>query len=222
MFLASLFFLISLCSLIFLFIGSGKNVNVYIFLIWQIIVGIATYNNYFTSNPTHFPFVMLITIGISLWLITRINMNTINQKYLLFLHILRISVEYALLMLYLKSKIPVEMTFLGWNFDILIGLSALLIFIFQAIFSVKLPRKFLFLWNIIGLGFLLFIVSIAVLSSPIPIQKFGKGQPSFALLELPFYLLPTCIVPTVLISHILYFKILYNMNDDSVTLTGVK
>lgn len=222
MFLESLFVLISLCSLIFLFIGSGKNINVLVFLPWQIIVGIAIYSNYFISHPTHFPFAMLITISISLWLISRIDINTINQKYLLLLQILRIPVEYALLMLYLKCKIPVEMTFLGWNFDIVIGITAFLIFIYQGLFSASLPRKFLFLWNIIGLCFLLFIVSIAVLSSPIPIQKFGIGQLSFALLEFPFYLLPTCIVPTVLISHILYFKILYNMNYDNVSLTDVK
>ncbi|MEF9478824.1 hypothetical protein OWR28_14875 [Chryseobacterium sp. 1B4] len=204
MLLELLFILIALSSLAFLYIGSGKNINISVLFIWQILVGIVAYNGYFLNYPTSFPFTMLITLGLSFWLISRININAINQKYLLLLHVHRIPVEYALLLLYLKSKIPVEMTFLGWNFDILIGLTALFIFIYQWLFTVAVPRKVFILWNIVGLGFLFFIVSIAVLSSPIPVQKFGIGRSNIAVLAFPFYLLPTCIVPTVLISHSLF------------------
>lgn len=216
-----LFILTSLLCLIFLFVGSGRNMNILIFLLWQILVGIIAYSGYFISYPIYFPFIMLATLCISLWLINRIDINIIDQKYLLLLHILRIPVEYALLMLYFKSKIPIEMTFLGWNFDILIGLTALFIFIYQWLSKTKVPRKIFLLWNIIGLCFLLFIVSIAILSSPIPIQKFGIGRPNIAVLDFPFYLLPTCIVPTVLISHILFFRI-YKLNNGNESIMEVK
>ncbi len=95
------------------------------------------------------------------------------------------------------------MTFAGWNFDILIGLSALIILLYQISSKRKVSRHFSIIWNIIGIIFLLFIVSLAILSSPLPIQQFAFAQPNIAVLEFPYCFLPTCVVPIVLISHIL-------------------
>jgi hypothetical protein len=95
------------------------------------------------------------------------------------------------------------MTFKGWNFDILIGISALVILLYQLTSKRKMNRQFLIVWNIIGIVFLMFIVSLAILSSPLPIQQFAFDQPNIGLLEFPYCFLPTCIVPIVLMSHIL-------------------
>lgn len=207
-----LFTLIAFCSLILFYIGSGKNKKIILFFIWQIIVGIAVFNSYFLKHPIYFPILMLITLTISFLIINKLDINKINNNYLLLINVLRIPVEYSLLLLYFKKKIPVEMTFLGWNYDIFIGFTALIILLYLWILEGKLPRKILISWNIIGLSFLLFIVFIAVLSSPIPIQQFGFDAPNVAVLEFPFYLLPTCIVPIVMMSHIIFIKKLYKEN----------
>lgn len=222
MLLQFLFILVALCSLILIYFGSGKNKEIIIFFIWQIIVGIAVFNGYFLKHPIYFPILMLITLIISFWTINKQDTNKINSNYLLLINVLRIPVEYFLLLLYFKKKIPVEMTFLGWNYDIFIGFTALIILLYLWILKGKLSRNILISWNIIGLSFLLFIVFIAVLSSPIPIQQFGFDAPNVAVLEFPFYLLPTCVVPIVMMSHIIFIKKLYKENHLNITQVNPK
>ncbi len=209
MLLQFLFILIAFFSLSLIYIGSKKNIEITLFCIWQIVVGIAVFNGYFLKHPIYFPIIMLTTLIISFWILKRLDTSKINSNYLLLISVLRIPVEYALLLLYLKNKIPVEMTFLGWNFDIFIGLTALILLLYFSIFKGTLPPKILISWNIIGLLFLLFIVFVGILSSPTPIQQFGFETPNVVVLEFPFYLLPTCIVPIVMISHIVFIKKLF-------------
>ncbi len=98
------------------------------------------------------------------------------------------------------------MTFKGWNFDILIGFSALVLLVYALITNKKFNKQFFIIWNIIGIVFLLFIVALAILSSPLPIQQLAFEQPNIAVLEFPYCLLPTCVVPIVLMSHILLLR----------------
>lgn len=98
------------------------------------------------------------------------------------------------------------MTFKGWNFDILIGLSALAILFYQFISKRKIKPQFFLIWNITGIVFLSIIVTLAILSAPLPVQQFAFDQPNIAVLEFPYCWLPTCVVPIVLISHILLLK----------------
>jgi hypothetical protein len=95
------------------------------------------------------------------------------------------------------------MTFSGWNFDILTGISAFLLLLYIVLTKRKLNSLFFLVWNIIGILFLLIIVSLAILSAPFPIQQFAFNQPNIAVLEFPYCFLPTCVVPIVLLSHLL-------------------
>lgn len=127
--------------------------------------------------------------------------DSLHAKWLTLLHTVRIAVEIILWLLYLQGSIPKIMTFEGSNFDILAGLSSLLVFYF--VFVKKLiGRKILLTWNIVCLALLINIVTIAVLSAPTPMQQFGFEQPNTAVLHFPFVWLPACIVPLVLFSHL--------------------
>lgn len=202
--LQSIFLLISLLSLFFLFYGTGKNKRlVILFLCWQLIIGILAFNQVFLNNPILFPIVILGTIVLTVYALYIIDTKKINSNYLLSNHILRIPVELVLYQLFLQQKLPKLMTFEGWNFDIFIGITALLILIYQLATKRKFKQKFMLFWNGIGMGFLLIIISLAILSSPLPIQQFAFDQPNIAVLEFPYCFLPACIVPIVLISHIL-------------------
>lgn len=149
---------------------------------------------------------MASTIVLSVFVFQKIDVSNINQKILLAIHCLRVPVELILLGLFIQKKIPVLMTFHGWNFDIVIGLTAILFLATPFRITSKLKNKFFLVWNIFGLIFLTIIVIIAVLSSPIPIQQFGFKQPNIAVLEFPFSFLPTIVVPIVAISHLLLMK----------------
>ena len=93
------------------------------------------------------------------------------------------------------------MTVEGRNFDVLSGLTAPLIFYFGYIRK-RLNKTFLLLWNFSCLALLLNVVVIAVLSAPLPFQKFAFDQPNNAVLYFPFVWLPSFVVPVVLFSHL--------------------
>ncbi|MFS4467618.1 hypothetical protein [Maribacter sp. 2210JD10-5] len=134
-------------------------------------------------------------------------------KKLTIIHLVRIPVEFTLLWLFQQKVIPIIMTFEGWNFDIIMGLTAPLIFYFG--FKGKLLRRhFLLVWNGIGILFLAIIFIIAVLSAPFPLQQFAFDQPNVALLYFPYNLLPTFIVPVVVLSHFILIRKLIRLKPE--------
>lgn len=198
------FLIISLLSLLLLYFGIGRDKRLLLFFVsWQILVGTFAILKVFEKHPKLFPLLIVGTIALTFILLKRIDRQNLNPKILLAIHILRIPVELILFQLYLQNKIPILMTFKGWNFDILVGLSALIILLYQLLSKRKINTHFFKIWNIIGIVFLFIIVSLAILSSPLPIQQFAFDQPNIAVLEFPYCFLPTCIVPIVLITHIL-------------------
>lgn len=198
------FTIISLLSLLLFYFGTGRDKRLlFFFTAWQLAVGSLAVLKVFKEKPNLFPLVLLGTVILTFLTVKRIDKQKINAKILLAVHILRIPVELTLYQLYLQNKIPNLMTFKGWNFDILIGFSALALLTYTLITNRKLNKRFFIVWNIIGIVFLLFIVALAILSSPLPIQQFAFEQPNIAVLEFPYCLLPTCVVPIVLMSHIL-------------------
>jgi hypothetical protein len=62
------------------------------------------------------------------------------------------------------------------------------------------------LWNCGGILLLSVIVTIAVLSAPLPFQQLAFKQPNVAVLQFPFTWLPAYVVPVVLLSHIIFIK----------------
>ena len=129
--------------------------------------------------------------------------NKIDAEKLLYIHPVRIVVEFCLLGLFLQNAIPKLMTFEGTNFDILIGFSSL--FVIYLVYKNK-SSKYLLLWNYIGLLFLANIVITAILSAPTPFQQISFEQANTGVFKFPFTLLPGLIVPLVLLSHLLTIK----------------
>jgi len=199
------FLCIVFLSLLLLYFGTGRNSRVLvIYGIWGVLAGVLSYLGFY-SRAGNFPFsmlmIMLPVILLTVYFYRTIPRETLNARYLLAVHIVRIPVEIILFQLYLQKLVPVQMTFKGWNFDIVIGITALLL-----VFSKNLPPLFFKIWNIVGLCFLATIVIIAVLAGPTPIQQIAFEQPNVAILTFPYTLLPTIIVPAVLLSHLLYLK----------------
>ncbi len=153
-----------------------------------------------------FPALLLI---ISLFIFARKSfIAPLPLKVLTLLHVIRIPVELVLLWLSNEKTIPQIMTFEGWNFDILSGITAPFIF-WLAFRGGKTNRALLIGWNIFALLLLVNIVSIAILSLESPFQKFGFETPNRAVLSFPFIWLPAVVVPIVLFSHLASLWILF-------------
>jgi hypothetical protein len=205
------FSIITLLSIVLFYYGTKKKKIVsLIYFTWLVIIGSITLSGFFASNPKSFIVAVVSTIALSVFVFKKVDLNHINKKILLAIHLLRIPVELILLGLFIQKKIPVLMTFQGWNFDIFIGATAILFLLTPFRRESKLKDKVFLIWNIFGLIFLVIIVVTAVLSSPLPIQQFGFEQPNIAVLEFPFCFLPTIVVPIVALSHLLLIKSIIN------------
>lgn len=175
---------------------------------WLLLVGIVSYNGFYAnieSIPPRLPLTMMpVMITLFYLLLTKRGRHFIskfNLKWLTFLHVVRIPVEIVLFWLFLEGKVPQIMTFEGWNFDIIAGITAPLIWYFGFI-KKKLSNRVILVWNILCLLLLMNIVSLAILSLPYGFQFLSFDQPNLAVLYFPFVWLPTFIVPIVALSHL--------------------
>src|SRR5262245_51556178 len=75
----------------------------------------------------------------------------------------RIPVEWFLHRAYLEGAVPVQMTFAGWNFDIVSGVTGAALGVWM-VSGRGLPRAALWAWNLLCLALLVNIVTIAILS----------------------------------------------------------
>ncbi len=127
--------------------------------------------------------------------------ENLSIKQLTLLHTVRFPVELVLLWLYQAGQVPQLMTFEGWNFDILSGITAPIVY-FLAFRKGGVNRTLLITWNVIALGLLANIVTLAVLSFQGPMQRLAFDQPNVGVTFLPYIWLPAIIVPIVLFSHL--------------------
>lgn len=202
-----LFLIIVIAALVLFYFGTGKNRKVFLsFLVWQTIISVLALLRVFEQKPGIFIAVIMGTVLLTIVSLKSIKTAALNSKLLLSIHILRIPVELVLYQLYRQHKIPLSMTYKGVNFDIIMGISALILLLYTLRSKNRINRSFFIGWNILGIGFLLFIVVLAILSSPLPIQQFAFDQPNLAVLAFPYCLLPAGVVPVVLIAHILLLR----------------
>ena len=115
-------------------------------------------------------------------------------------HIVRFPVEFLLYKLALEKWIPIEMTFEGWNFDIILGITSIILVVLLNF--KKVNRTLLLYWNIIGLIFILFIFSNGFLSQELFYKNFGYSVPNKGITYFPIILLVGVIVPIVVYTHI--------------------
>jgi hypothetical protein len=127
--------------------------------------------------------------------------DRMSLKVLTMLHVVRVPVEIVLLWLFQAGLVPRQMTFEGWNFDILSGLTAPIIY-WLAFRKNQVNRPLLIVWNLLALGLLTNVVTIAVISFKSPVQQIAFEQPNIGVALFPYIWLPTVIVPIVFFSHL--------------------
>jgi hypothetical protein len=107
-------------------------------------------------------------------------------------------------MLFLQNLLPIQGTFEGRNFDILVGLTApLLVFLIN---RYSLSKNWIIIWNIGGLILLFNIVGVALLSLPTPFRKFMNEPSTTIVATFPYILLPGLLVPLAYGLHFLSLR----------------
>ncbi len=111
----------------------------------------------------------------------------------------RIFVELVIWLLFLEQMLPVQMTFEGRNLDILSGITAVIVAWLAA--NQKINKTILVIWNIACLGLLINIVTVAILSMPVPFQYFFNEPVNTAVAKFPYAFLPAFLVPLAYMLH---------------------
>ena len=142
-------------------------------------------------------------------------LDGMDLKWSVLLHTIRILVELNLYWLFLYKQVPALMTFEAGNIDILVGISAPIIW--WAYSGGHIGRRGLLIWNSICLLSVLNAFGRAMLSAPFPFQRFAFDQPTVAILSFPFVLLPAFIVPAAILCHLAVFR---KLSDSKIKLSS--
>jgi hypothetical protein len=214
--------LITLLTAFFLYKATRSRLILgisFVFLLAQTVLGL---NGVYTHTSSFPPPLLLLVgpglVGIIILFVTssgRKLIDTFDQRWMTWLSIIRVPVEFILLSLFIYKQIPQVMTFEGRNFDILSGLSAPFIAYFGYTRK-RISRPALLCWNFLCLGLLLNVVIHAILAAPGPLQRIAFDQPNVAVLYFPFVWLPGFIVPAVLFSHLVNIRQLLNAQPSSL------
>ena len=167
------------------------------------IISATGYLSDFSGTPPRIAlFFILITIGTIILAFSNVGrkLSDLSINFLIGFQAFRIPVETLIHRATVEGVAPPQMSWDGMNFDILSGLSALVLFPFAS----KLPRWSIMLWNSISLGLLLWIVGVAILSFPSSFQQLKPDNIWVA--HFPFIWLPTVAVTSALLMHIVVFR----------------
>jgi len=129
--------------------------------------------------------------------------NELPLTWLTYPQSFRIAVEFLLLFTFMKGIIPKEATFEGFNFDILMGISAPI----MAFFVFSKPNvnlKLALSWNILGILMILFVAIIIATSFYNPsIWGQTKTMVSTQFLRFPYLLVAGFLAPFGIFMHAL-------------------
>ena len=122
-------------------------------------------------------------------------------------HAFRLPLELVLHRWYAEGVVPVQMTYVGRNLDIVTGLLALAIG--GWLWRRGPSRPLVWLFNLVGFALLVNVATIAVLSSPVPFRAFWNDPPVLLAFHAPYgWIVPMCVAPA-LAGHLVIFRWLW-------------
>ena len=160
-----------------------------------------------TTPPT-----MMLLIAVALALAIAVGTSRLGRQLatgiplvaLVGVQAFRFPLELMLHQAYAEGLMPVQMSFSGFNFDILTGLSAIAV----ALVLVWRPRSLTLvrMWNTAGVVLLANILTIALLSAPSPFRAFHNEPANVWIAQAPWVWLPTVYVFAAITGHILVYR----------------
>lgn len=189
-------------------------------VIWMVILSSLSLIGFFSNldaTPPRFVIILLILLITFIWVLlisktTKQILTYIPKQTIIILQIFRVIVEIPLWLFFIQNLLPEQMTFEGRNFDILAGITTPLVAYF-GITKYHWPKSMLISWNLLSLGLLINIVTIAILSFPTPFRYFMNEPANTIVAEFPFAWLPAFLVPLAYGLHFLSIRQLISHNS---------
>ena len=116
----------------------------------------------------------------------------------------RFPLELMLHQAYVEGLMPIQMSFSGFNFDIITGISAIVV----ALVLMWRPASLVLvrIWNTAGVVLLINILTIAILSAPTPFRTFTAEPANVWITQAPWVWLPAVYVLAAITGHILVYR----------------
>jgi len=180
---------------------------------WLFILWLSAYMGFFSNfdrlPPRILLFALLPPIFLSISLLFSKKFTKILQHipaiWLIQIQSFRIPMELMLWLGFVGGFIPFQMTFEGFNMDIIVGITALFAgFVFFGKNRFLKPESII--WNIFGIFLLINILFIATISTPSPFQIFKNEPVNTFIGDAPFIWIPGFIVPFALAMHLFSLK----------------
>ena len=176
-------------------------------LVLLLVVGRSGILANFSVFPAPFMFFFPCLISFSVFLayskFGTVVMQNVTLANLVLFQSFRILAEVALFLALSEGLAPVQMTFEGYNFDIVIGALAL----FLGLYFRRNPgAKLALLFNVLGLVFLVVIAFIALTSMPTPLRIFMNEPSNIWVTGSPYIFLPGILVLAAITGHLLIFR----------------
>jgi len=131
-----------------------------------------------------------LALGLPLWVIIGI------QGF-------RLPLELAMHAMYERGVMPEQMSYSGRNFDIVTGITALMVA--GLVRSGRVGRRVVLTWNVLGLLLVLNVVTVGILSTP-RFRLFGDARLNVFITYPPFVWLPAVMVLAALAGHLIVFR----------------
>lgn len=163
----------------------------------------------FDQLPPRLPMLLFAAMLTMVFLITRPVTKklaaAVPLHWPLILQGFRVPLEFILWSLFINNALPEQMTFSGYNYDILSGILGLIVGF--GLFKGWVKSKALIMaYNILGLVLLATIVTIAVLSIPTPFRYFMNEPANTIVAYVPYVWIPGVYVLTALFLHLFSIK----------------
>jgi uncharacterized membrane protein YhdT len=162
----------------------------------------------FSTFPPKMTIILVIPLITIIWTVRTKEVKEIllhtPPESIIWIQSFRIVVEILIWRLFVDNLAPIQMTFEGRNFDILSGLTALVVAYLVA--NKKISSKLVIAWNFACLALLLNIVTIAILSMPTPFRIFMNEPSNTIVARFPIVWLPALLVPLAYGLHFLSLR----------------
>lgn len=193
-----------------------------IIILWVVIIGVLSFAGFFrvTNTLPPRPVILIIISLIAAVMWSRSQrmselLSVMPLHWLVYIQAFRIFVELILWQGYVRGLLPIQMTFEGYNYDIVSGILAILAgwIINHKPASAKVVGT---VYNIIGILLLLNILTIAVLSMPTSFRYFTNDPSNIIVGEFPFIFIPGVFVVLAIFMHVFSIRQLTLMKKVNV------
>jgi hypothetical protein len=176
--------------------------------IWLIFISIFAAGGFFADFSSAIPKIFIVIIPPVVVILLSVFSKSfklllfqIPPQQLINLQFFRVFLELVMWLLFIHQIVPIQVTFLGKNFDIVAGITAPII-AFVAYKGGRYYPKLALVWNLVGLGLLVNKLIISLLSSPVWFGYFTNSPSNTIIGYYPYIWIPGFVVPMAFFLHL--------------------